>query len=54
MAELDVQRKKSNPWWIWVLLAIVIAGILFYFLRDRTDNFQAAYSGHRTEVAQLA
>lgn len=29
MAELDVQPKKNSPWWIWLLLALVILGLIF-------------------------
>ncbi|MBK0404631.1 BatA domain-containing protein [Adhaeribacter sp. BT258] len=35
MAELHVQPKRSNPWWLWLILALVVIGLLYYFLRDR-------------------
>ncbi len=35
MAELDVQPKKSSPWWLWLLLALIALALLFYFLRDK-------------------
>ena len=38
MAELDVQPKKSNPWWLWLLLAILALALLFFFLRNRKED----------------
>jgi len=38
MAQLDVQPKKSNPWWIWLLLAIIAIAILFFFLKGRNHT----------------
>jgi outer membrane protein OmpA-like peptidoglycan-associated protein len=29
MAELDVQPKKKSPWWIWLILALVILALIF-------------------------
>ncbi|GGC05129.1 OmpA family protein [Dyadobacter sediminis] len=31
MAELDVQPKKKSPWWIWLILALVILALVFLF-----------------------
>lgn len=28
MAELDVQPKNSNSWWIWILMAVIAVTIL--------------------------
>lgn len=28
MAELNVQPKKSRPWWIWLLLILIIVGVI--------------------------
>ena len=33
MAQLDVQPKKSNPWWLWLLIALIAIAILFFFLK---------------------
>jgi outer membrane protein OmpA-like peptidoglycan-associated protein len=33
MAQLDVQQKKSNSWWLWLLIALIIIGILAYLLK---------------------
>lgn len=33
MAELNVQPKKNNSWWIWALLALVLLALLFFLLK---------------------
>jgi outer membrane protein OmpA-like peptidoglycan-associated protein len=33
MAQLDVQPKKSNPWWLWLLIALIAIAILLFFLK---------------------
>jgi outer membrane protein OmpA-like peptidoglycan-associated protein len=33
MAQLDVQPKKSNPWWLWLVLAIIAIVILIFLLK---------------------
>ncbi|WP_462266740.1 OmpA family protein [Mucilaginibacter sp.] len=33
MAELDVRPKRSNPWWLWLLLALVALAILFFLFK---------------------
>ena len=30
MAQILVQRKRKNYWWIWLLLLIIVLGVLFY------------------------
>lgn len=30
MAQLDVQPKKSNPWWIWLAIVLLIIALLLY------------------------
>ena len=41
MAELHVQTKKhntSNSMWIWIVLALVIAGAVIWYLASRNKN----------------
>ena len=38
MAQLDVQPKKSTPWWIWLLLAIFAILILLFLLKGCNDK----------------
>jgi cytochrome c-type biogenesis protein CcmH/NrfG len=37
MANIDVQRKKSSPL-PWIVLAVIILGILAYFLWNRYNH----------------
>lgn len=36
MADLNVQPRRKSRFWLWVLLIIVIAGLLFFYLNK--DN----------------
>ena len=38
MAELNVQPKSKSPWWIWLIVAIIVLGILSYFLGGNNEN----------------
>lgn len=41
MAQLDVQpKKRSSPWWIWLLVALALIGIIIFLSRgcNRTVN----------------
>lgn len=38
MAELNVQPKSKSPWWIWLIVAIIVIGILSYFLSGNNEN----------------
>jgi outer membrane protein OmpA-like peptidoglycan-associated protein len=38
MAQLDVQPKKSNPWWLWLLFALVAIAILLFLLKGCNSN----------------
>ena len=41
MAELDVQPKRSGPWWLWLLL-LLIAVIVIFFLMEGCNSNQTA------------
>jgi uncharacterized membrane protein len=40
MAELNVEPKNKSPWWIWLIIALVIIVALFFVLGndDNTHN----------------
>lgn len=38
MADLDVQPKKSNPIWPWILLGLVVIAAIFFLTRNRNDH----------------
>lgn len=56
MAELDVQPKKSNPWWLWLILAVLALALLFFFLRNRKedDNANNNASGGMVDSATVS
>ncbi|WP_156841282.1 hypothetical protein [Novosphingobium aquimarinum] len=41
MAEIPVERKKSNAW-IWILLAFILAALLLWWAVSSSDNDDAA------------
>lgn len=47
MAELDVQPKehKKNPWWLWLLLGLILLGLLFFLLRGCNKDDNATRTG---------
>jgi len=32
MAEINVEKKSSFPWWIWIVVGLIVVGILFFLL----------------------
>ena len=38
MAELNVEPKSKSPWWIWLIVAIIVLGILFFFIGGNNEN----------------
>lgn len=34
MAEIPVHKKGGIPWWVWLLLALIIAALLWWLLAD--------------------
>jgi hypothetical protein len=39
MERIPVQRKKSTPAWLWILLLLLLLGLLYFlFFRDKTDE----------------
>lgn len=55
MAELDVQPKKNNPWLIWLILGVIIAAVIFYFLvPNKNNNLAAGKDSTATDTSALA
>jgi outer membrane protein OmpA-like peptidoglycan-associated protein len=44
MADLEVQPKRSGPWWLWLILALIALVILFFFFKGCNGN-KTAISG---------
>ncbi|MDF3076678.1 MAG: rane protein [Sphingobacteriaceae bacterium] len=38
MAQLDVEPKKSNSWWLWLLIALIALALLFFLARGCNDD----------------
>jgi len=38
MADLNVQPKKQNQWWIWLLIIIIGAAVLYFFLHKNDTH----------------
>lgn len=54
MAEIPIERKnKGMPWWAWLLIALVIAAILWWLLTGRDDD-RVAQSPAPATVSQTA
>lgn len=34
MAEIPVEKKGGIPWWVWLLLALLLLGLLFWLFAD--------------------
>jgi len=32
MAQLHVQKKRNQLWWLWILLVLIIAAVVYYLL----------------------
>ena len=53
MAQLDVQPKKTNPWWLWVLAGIILLVLIFYFMRDRDNTASTISDNDTTAVSSV-
>ncbi len=39
MADIHVQTKKnSTPVWLWILLALVVAAVIYFITRNKNNN----------------
>lgn len=47
MAELDVQPKqRKNPWWLWLLIGLILLALLFFLLRGCNKSDDATGPGN--------
>jgi hypothetical protein len=56
MAEIHVEaKKKTNPVWLWIVLAVVIVAAIVYFVvrNKRVDNGSAANKPNQTSYIQI-
>ena len=52
MAELDVQPKRSSPWWLWLLIAIIAVVILIFLFRGCNSKTTTVTSADSTITKQ--
>jgi bacteriorhodopsin len=56
MAEIHVEaKKKTNPVWLWIVLAVVIvAAIVFFAVRNKkVENDNASNKPNQTSSVQI-
>ncbi len=56
MAEIHVEaKKKTNPVWLWIVLAVVIVAAIVYFaVRNKKDNGNTTNKPNQTSYIQIA
>lgn len=54
MAELDVQPKRSNPWWLWLLLLLIAIVVLIFLFKGRNPKTATAAPSDSTGTKALA
>ena len=38
MAEIHVQRKRKNLWWLWLLIILIVAAVVYYLYVNNYFN----------------
>lgn len=54
MANLNVQPKRQTPWWLWLLLILVGAAILYFILHNDRKTSESALITRDTSVIAAA
>ena len=54
MAEINVQTKKntSSSIWLWVLVALIAAAVIYFLTRDKDNTQRNATDTHTTSFYQ--
>lgn len=50
MAEIPIERKGGIPWWVWLLLALLVLGLLFWLFADNDEAEVAPVAAVETEA----
>lgn len=37
MADINIQPKKSSPWWLWLLIVVIAAVILYFVFHGHSE-----------------
>ena len=45
MAEIHLQKKRKNLWWLWLLLILIILAVVYYLYTNNfnEDNLNAVH-----------
>ena len=54
MADLDVQPKRSGPWWIWLLIVLFLIAVLFLFFKGCNSKKTAVATNDSTVTKTVA
>jgi outer membrane protein OmpA-like peptidoglycan-associated protein len=54
MAELDVQPKRSGPWWLWLLLALIAIAILVFLFKGCNSKMTTVTTTYSTTTKSVA
>ncbi|KEO71757.1 hypothetical protein [Anditalea andensis] len=38
MGEIKIEKKNSFPWWIWIVVGLIVVAILFFLLGGDNQN----------------
>jgi len=41
MAELNVEKKSGPPWWIWLVIGLVVVGLIIFLLTGTNNQTDA-------------
>lgn len=53
MAELKVEKKSNFPWWIWLIIALIIIVLLIVFLGDN-DGTETRPNNDRNDTTGIS
>lgn len=53
MAEIPVERKSGIPWWVWLLLALIVLGLILWWASD-DDEIETAVVAPVAPVTETA
>jgi outer membrane protein OmpA-like peptidoglycan-associated protein len=51
MAHLEVKPKKSNLWWLWLLLALIVLALILFFAKGCNNKGAATFDKDTTAAA---
>lgn len=56
MAEIHLQRKRKNLWWLWLLLVLIVLAVVYYlyinnyFAQENVNVMLRSFSGFEAFV----